>query len=229
MVNNWLRGWHWLLGGECRLCGAAVAPGSAFCRGCTAELPWLGAACRRCAAPLAGADGQECGHCQQSPPAFTAATALFAYAPPVDRLIQDLKYHGRLDLARVLGDLLAERLRDAPRPELLLPVPLHPGRLRGRGYNQSLELARPLARRLGSALDLDGIARVRATAPQAELEKSARRANLRGAFAARRDYTGLSVTMVDDVMTSGHTADALARCLLKAGAREVDILVIARA
>jgi ComF family protein len=162
---------------------------------------------------------------------FDAAQALFLYQPPVDRLIQNLKYHRQLSLARVLGNLLAKHL-DANmtiRPDILVPVPLHPARLRERGYNQSLELARIVARRFDLPLTTHAVKRVRATPPQTTLTSSERRRNVRNAFHTVSNFSGKRVAIIDDVMTSGHTANALAKCLRRAGAINVMVWVVARA
>jgi ComF family protein len=233
MVNNGLKSIQWLFSGSCLLCAAPVSAHQDFCPACELALPWLAAVCARCGAPTRAATADtECGACQKRPPAFHATRALFHYAAPVDGLIHGLKYHGRLEQARVLGMLFADRLTRTPDdsvPDLILPVPLHPSRLRRRGYNQSLELARPIARRLNVPLDILGVRRIRATPPQTDLPKQARRANVRNAFRATREYRNLHIAIVDDVMTSGHTADALARCLMKAGAKKVSVWVVARA
>jgi len=172
-----------------------------------------------------------CGACQQLEPAFHATRAVFRYEHPVDSLLHGLKYHGRLDLARVLGILVATELasRGEIATDVLVPVPLDRSRLRERGYNQSLELARPIARRLGLPLDPFGVARNRPTRPQTELSCAERRKNVRGAFSVTNDFSGKNVAIVDDVMTSGATADALAAALKQAGARQVEVWVVARA
>jgi ComF family protein len=176
-------------------------------------------------------DVPHCGACQKKPPAFDEAIALFRYDTPVDRLIQALKYRGQLDQARLLGTLLAQRLQAASpaRPDCLLPVPLHPARLRERGYNQSLELAKPVARALALPLERHAVQRVRATRPQMELARAERARNLRNAFQTEQDFHDQHIAIIDDVMTSGHTVNALARCLKRAGARRVSVWVIARA
>jgi len=171
-----------------------------------------------------------CGACQQTEPAFHATRAVFRYEQPVDSLLHRLKYHGRLDLARVLGNLVAAELTSHEiATDVLVPVPLDRSRLRERGYNQSLELARPIARRLELPLDAFGVARNRATRPQTELSRAERRKNVRGAFSVTADFSGKNGAIVDDVMTSGATVDALAAALRQAGARRVEVWVVARA
>lgn len=223
----------WLWPGSCLLCHSRLPWGQDLCADCTGWLPRIANPCPMCAAalPADGPDGLLCGRCLQTPRAFDRTRAIFAYAPPVNRLIQDLKYHRRLDLARVLGGYLAEGLAaQAPqRPELLIPVPLHRSRLRERGYNQALELARPVAKRLNLALEVTAVERVRSTPPQTALSYGERKKNMRNAFRARCRFDDRCIAIVDDVMTSGHTVEELARCLKRAGAKEVEVWVIARA
>jgi len=176
-------------------------------------------------------DDAICGECQKEPPTYCVTRAAFRYAPPVDKLIQDLKYHGRLDLSRVLGDYLARHLMDlaGQLPDVIVPVPLHPSRLRSRGYNQSLELARFVSAALELPIDASNVRRIRATAPQTELPREQRKRNVRGAFNAGVAFAGRAVAIVADVMTRGSTVQSLAQSLLKAGAREVRVWVVARA
>ena len=234
LLNNWLTNIQdWLLPRLCPACGDPAGPGRELCPGCERTLPVLLHACPRCAIPYEHPDTHgECGTCQKQPPAFARTVTLYRYAPPVDHFIRELKFHQQLGLARLLGKQLARRLApETARPDRIIPVPLHGARLRERGYNQALEIARPVARALGVPLDFRLLERVRATAPQTGLTVAARRKNLRGAFALRDEgaVRDLRVALVDDVMTTGSTVQAAAQCLRAAGAREVDIWVIARA
>lgn len=209
---------------RCIACGC-LALGE-LCAHCRAELPWLyEPACPLCSEP--GVRGP-CGRCQRRPPPFERCRALFHYAPPVDRMIQELKFHGRLSHAGFLGRELAEILRPLPRPDALVPVPLHPWRQGRRGYNQALEIARTLSRALGVPLAADLVRRRRYTPPQTDLPYAARLRSLRGAFAVRGPLPGGRLAVVDDVLTTGHTAGELAACLKRAGAKEVEVWVIAR-
>lgn len=224
---------EWFLPGTCMLCGVRIGAQRAFCADCEVALPRLTDACPQCAAPMAHSDssGQRCGACQKRPPAFFRTHALYHYARPVDGFVQALKYRHRLELARVFGERLADALapRVAGSVDLIVPVPLHRARLRERGYNQSLELARPIAARLSLSLDYRCLWRTRPTAPQASLALRERQRNVRGAFAAAPNVAKLRVAVVDDVMTTGHTVNAAARCLRAAGAKEVQVWVLARA
>jgi len=171
-----------------------------------------------------------CGQCQKRPPAFQGALALYHYAPPIDYFLRTLKFNRDLGLAHLLGRQLAERVVEAGwRPDVILPVPLHPARLRSRGFNQALELSRPAAKQFNLQPAIDTVDRVRNTPSQSTLPAGQRRKNLRGAFRIHHDFRDLSVAIVDDVMTTGSTVDALAAVLRRAGAREIRIWVIARA
>ena len=234
-LNNWLSNIQdWLLPRLCPACGGQAGQGEILCSGCVQSLPRNDHACPRCASPHDHPmlTDDECGSCQQHPPAYQRCVALFRYAPPVDHFIRRLKFHQELSMATVLGEWLAERLQDrVPMPDLILPIPLHASRLRQRGYNQALEIAKPVAQLLGVPVNRHALLRLRATAAQSDLPLEERRRNVRGAFAVRdgHDLSGLHVALVDDVMTSGSTVQAAARCLRQAGASEISVWVVARA
>jgi ComF family protein len=214
-----------LLAQDCILC-AAPSGDAPFCAGCADDMPALGEACPRCAGP--GPGGAVCGQCLAAPPSFDATVALWRYAFPVDRLILALKYGGRLSLARAFGAALAARVAGRP-VDAVVPMPLAPPRLRSRGFNQAMEIARALARESGATVLPDRVMRVRDTPPQADLPHDARAANVRGAFACSGLFTGQSLAVVDDVMTTGASLEALAATLKRAGAARVECWVVARA
>lgn len=212
---------------RCLVCEDAGLDGIDLCAACEAELPFNMSACRACAVPLP--ESGLCGGCLGARSALTEVHAAFVYAAPFDRLLPRLKFAGDLAAGRLVAQLMAAPLRDAPRPQALVPVPLHRARLRRRGFDQALELARPLGRALGLPV-LDGaLLRVRATAEQSTLSAIARRRNVHGAFAARpRLPLPEHVVLVDDVMTTGATLRAAAVALRQAGVRRVDAWVAAR-
>jgi len=207
-------------------------------------MPWTGTSGDEPAAST-GAGGPEpaptvavrCPRCPVEPPAWSQVVAGVDYGHPWDRLLAEFKFHGRIEHARVLLHPLQARLREDPLalPEGLrvLPVPLARERLRERGYNQAWELARRLARALGLAARADALFRVRDTGHQLGLPRAARRANLRAAFVVAPGHAawvrGARLALVDDVMTTGATADAAAHALRAAGAAEVRVWVVARA
>ena len=217
---------------HCRLCGDATGTPLRLCQRCLADSPWISHACTQCSLPLpTGAADSRCGRCQQRPPAFDATTALFHYQPPVDYLIKQLKFANELAMIPLLSALLSERLsaRHAPLPALLVPVPLHHTRLRERGFNQATELSRRIGRELGIRSDHRLCRRNRNTRPQSLLSPNARRLNLRNAFSLQGGRITGHIAIVDDVMTTGHTSNELARVLKQAGAEQVEVWVIARA
>ena len=209
----------------CLLCGAD-AP-DLLCPGCQADLPELPyARCPRCCEPTF--EGEHCGRCLSDPPSFDTATALYRYDFPLDRLVHALKYGGRMPLAGWFGGLLAQALAGR-HFDSIIPLPLHPSRLRERGFNQSGEIARVVGRRLGLAVDIGSCRRWRPNAPQAGLPLSERAANVRGAFECVTDLSGQQVLLIDDVMTSGATLGECARMLKLHGAARVEVAVVARA
>ena len=213
-------------GRRCVLCLERPAT-AGLCEPCRADLPWLpGARCPRCALPTAG--GTICGNCLRDPPAFDGIAAVVSYAFPVDALIGRLKYAGELMLAPVLGDLLGTVARLDPVPDLVLPIPLASDRLRHRGFNQTLEIARALPPHLAQRVTPHLLVRRHDSPPQASLPLDARAANVRNAFACAGDLAGRSVAIVDDVMTTGATLDAAAKVLRRAGASSVRGWIVAR-
>lgn len=208
-----------------------------LCPDCLADLPWLPSACRLCALPLAEAPeamhGQcaddICHDCRQAPPPWQAARAQFIWDFPVDRLVAALKYHGRLALADLFGTLLAERADPMQLPDLLLPVPVHAGRLRQRGCNQAALLAQAAAHALGLACDVHSLRRVRDTAMQKTLDPAERLANLQAAFAWQGPaLAGRRIALIDDVMTTGATFGAICPLLQAAGAGSIEVWAVAR-
>lgn len=242
-VNIWSRIGQALLPPSCALCGAHGEGLHNLCSGCTSDLLRNAHACAGCGLPLKGEPAARCGRCLRHPPPFDAFYAPFLYTPPLSHLITGLKFRARLSHARLLGQLLAAAIPRAipaaiksgfdaapARPDCLLPVPLHPQRLRQRGFNQALEIARPLSAVFGIPLRPGLLRRVRATPAQSDLPARRRRANVRGAFA----YTGTTpaarhVVLIDDVVTTGHTVAELARVLRRAGAERIEVWAVARA
>lgn len=228
MVYQWTKKLQSLLfPATCLLCGAPGEEDRDLCRGCRRDLPLNAPACGRCAHPLGTATGALCGGCQRRPPAFDVACIPYRYDYPLDYLIKILKYQRRLSVARLLGGLLAEAVADEPLPDCIIPIPLHPSRLRLRGFNQSLELARPVGRRLGVAVAVDCLHRLRPTPPQVGRDAGARRANLHGAFAVH-GVPPPRVALLDDVVTTGSTVDEAARILRAAGTEEIRVWAVAR-
>jgi len=216
-------------GNQCLLCLQA-AETRCLCPACLADLSWQDHACAVCALPLPEeSDAEVCAECLLCPPPWQQAQAVFHYQFPVDRLIAAFKYQHQLALTDLFADLMAARLAADARPTLIVPVPLHPQRLRERGYDQTLLLARALARLTGIAFQPTALQRLRDTAMQKSLDRDARRANLLGAFGCRGEaLAGQRILLIDDVLTTGATLSVLSEVLLNAGAESVHALVIAR-
>lgn len=224
---------------SCLFCYQPIAFGHDLCPDCAQALPYIsierGFRCCRCATLLATNAAIEllCGSCQSTAPDFQLTRALFAYANPVDSIIQSLKYDGKLHLARLMGQLWANKLQ-LIKPEIdidtIVPVPLHTKRLRERGFNQSLELARPLASKLRIPICQNGLIRVRATTRQTELPTRLRANNVRGAFQANpKHFYRKRIALLDDVMTTGSTVRTIAKNLKEAGADYIEVWILARA
>lgn len=217
----------------CVLCGSAGVGDRDLCAGCAADLPHNRHACWRCAQPFVAPElaGTLCQHCQHQTPPFQHSLSAFRYAGAVPFLIIGAKFNRQLTFIRLLGQCLAERVKESmqPLPEVLIPVPLHPRRLRERGYNQALEIARVVERELQIPLDYQSCARILATTPQMELSAQARRHNLRGAFALMRPPRWQRVALIDDVMTTGTTVSELSQLLAQAGVAEIAVWAVARA
>ena len=226
-VIGWLR--RWIVPSACLLCTGPAEPGT-VCSGCRASLPWNRIACPVCALPLAGPVAHVCGHCAAEPPHFDLALSAFRYQAPIAQAIAGLKYHGQFRQSRWLGGEIAGLVaaRGQPLPELLVPVPLHPSRLRERGYNQALELARGVHRVLPIAIDWQSATRVRATADQIGKRAKERRREVRGAFAVGTGVAGRHLAIIDDVMTTGSTVNELARACRAAGATRIEVWTAAR-
>ncbi len=213
----------------CRVCRQRSDPGRPVCLSCIRRLPRVTHPCPRCGLPET--DGRVCGRCQGKPPAFDQTIAAFRYAEPVSSIICTLKYAGDVSAARPLGLLLADCVaaRGRGRPDILMPVPLHTRRIMKRGFNQSIEIARVTAKRLKIPLSTGAVRRARHTAAQQTLSLSERRRNVRECFDVVRPPRVRRIALVDDVMTSGATMDALAAALKRHGDYEVQAWVCARA
>jgi ComF family protein len=222
------------LPGSCALCGLEAIDG--LCKGCHAQfLALQPKRCHRCAIPLHHAGDTTCGECLQRPPSFDATIAATDYAAPVDRLVLALKFGARLDLASLFATMMRDALlarQETALPDLLCAVPLGRTRLAERGFNQALEMARPLSHSLGIPLRARLAVRQRETLAQAQLDPSQRQQNIHHAFSLRAEAMdmvhGAHIGVVDDVMTTGQTMNEFAAMLKRYGAARVTGIVFAR-
>ena len=215
----------------CILCASHKGGDHGLCSDCLQSLPWHTAAkCPQCGLL---SDGHICGHCLQSAPCFDATRALFSYEYPLDRLLQHYKYKESLHLADTFASLFIKHLLDAApinqtQTDLIMPMPMHIERLKQRGFNQALEIARLISKHRQIKLDFTSCQRTRLTPPQASLPLKERIKNIRGVFQCDTNLQGLNIALVDDVMTSGASLNELAKTLKQAGAAHVECWVIAR-
>ena len=218
-----------LLPQACALCAGACG-NALVCAACVIALPRITSPCPTCGLPTRGADDRTpCGTCRARPPPFRATVAAWAYDFPVDRLVQALKYDGRLALAEPFAVALVAAVarRGEPLPDVVVALPLAPARQRTRGFNQAHEIARRVAAGVGRPL-VAGLERTRDAPPQAALAWSERARNVRRAFAGNAHLAGRRVALVDDVMTTGATLAAAASAARHAGAIDVEAWVVAR-
>jgi len=218
----------------CLLCDEPADAEMPICVACETDLPWLGEQCITCALPLSTA-GLTCGDCLLEPPAFEQVVVPWLYGFPVDSLITRFKHNAKWPFGHLLADVLGQYLQHRfdeglPRPDALLPVPLAGKRLRQRGFNQAAMLARWLSQSLNLPCEEQVLRRVKETGAQQDLDAKARKHNLRNAFEIMPDaqVQGRHLALVDDVLTTGATAQALARLLMNAGAARVDVYCLAR-
>lgn len=211
---------------NCVLCG--IATNQDLCEPCTIHLPQLPANhCPTCLWPVPTTE--ICGACLRKPPAFTRTIAALRYTFPIDALIHSLKYQTNLAIAPILANLLIRKITATEmRPDVIIPMPLHPIRLRERGFNQAMEISRYISKHMKIVILPDSCSRIRHTLPQTGLPWKVRQKNIREAFSCQIDLSGKHIALVDDVMTTGATLNELAKVLRKQGATEISNWVIAR-
>ncbi len=239
-----LTGWcrqalRFVLPVECITCGNSLStdPVPFFCTVCWQTIhPLQQPACACCDQPFVSpaamtyTPNHHCQHCQERPPAFERAWTLFPYLPPLREAICSFKYRGKITLARPLAHLMISALPGGIDADVIIPVPLHPARLRAREFNQSLLLADRLGRHLARPVSATNLVRIVATDPQTTLTRQARFRNLRRAFEIRKpqDLAKKRILLVDDVFTTGTTLNECAKALQKAGTGPVFALTLAR-
>ncbi|MCL7420572.1 MAG: ComF family protein [Methylobacter sp.] len=220
----------YLLPPTCILCGNTGFASRDLCYACYIHLFRNNPCCYRCGESFEIATEMPCGRCQNRTPAYDRTYAPFTHQGAMRHLITSLKFHAQYKNARLLGQLLAEHVKTtAEMPDRIMPVPLHKARYRQRGFNQSLEIARTVARELQLPLDLESCRRHRNTPHQTDLPAKQRRKNLKNAFSLVKPIQAGHIAIIDDVMTTGSTVNELATLLKKAGVGRVDVWACARA
>ncbi len=209
-------------------CAVCQTPSQqSLCTGCQSLLEPPENPCQICAKPLNQPNGV-CGECRADPPAFSQTYCATIYQAPVDHWVQQLKFGERLDRARIMAEALVDLLIEVNNSVPIIPVPLHPKRLRKRGYNQAYEIAKIICKQQNRPLLSDVLIRIKNTEMQAELHEKQRKANVRAAFKVIKPINHDSVLLLDDVMTTGQTLRSAAQCLQKAGIETVMVTVFAR-
>lgn len=246
IINNWLNNNHSLklsaiiqvfFRQNCFLCASNHTKKHGLCQACLNDLPWLPvSSCPQCGL---SANGQICGQCISSPPDFDVTHAVFLYAYPIDAMIQRYKYNETLSLSHTFGQLISEKIgliNNFGDIDLIIPMPMHPTRLKQRGFNQAHEIAKVLNKHLcknkSDKLDYKSVTRQTLTPPQASLPLKERVKNIKGAFKVYpqkpSQFEKKKIAIVDDVMTTGASLNELAKTLKQAGATHVECWVIAR-
>ena len=234
-MNNWLkynqlsnfaRIISYVFKQKCTLCNTSTNSELSLCEACIQDLPLApNPSCPQCGLST---QGDICGKCLKQPPHFDVTNAFLHYSYPVDALLQHYKYNNALYLCQTLASLFAKKV-EMREIDVMIAMPLHPNRMKARGFNQSLELAKIIARQHHIALDSVSCKRIKNTPPQASLPFKHRLNNMKDAFTCSQSFAGQHVAIIDDVMTTGSSLNELAKILKKAGARKVSCYVLARA
>jgi ComF family protein len=224
----------WLLPYTCILCGHPSHREQDLCLACHQDLPTPKTSCNICAAILSAENNMLiCGQCLQQARPFDATFALFDYKTPIDKLLLELKFNQKLVNARVLGELMADKIQSTwyktrPLPNVIIPMPLHFQRLRERGYNQAMELARPIVKRCRIPVNIHACQRIKPTAPQATLTAKERETNVKQAFTTNKRWDNDHIAVIDDVITTGNTMREFCHLLKANGAKRIDVWCCAR-
>jgi len=230
---------------RCLLCQTLTGEKAAICESCYQALPWNTNSCSQCALPLAHPLNMTtetstilCGRCQRQTPYYDCSYSIFRYEGDVVQMVHQLKFQQNLVYSKLMATMFSENISERLNasasasvciPDCLLPVPLHKKRLRQRGFNQSIELARTLSKNLNITLNIGDLMRVRATVSQSGLDARQRKKNIRAAFALREGFSASHVAIIDDVVTTGSTVNEIAKLLKASGVERVDVYSFARA
>jgi ComF family protein len=225
----------WLLPYTCILCKNLTNHSRDLCEPCHQRLPILTNPCLRCAHPLMETTKDNyCQACQLHARPMDTTYALFLYQAPITQLILELKFKHMLINARILGELMAYQIKhqwyaQKPLPDIIMPIPLHVSRLKERGFNQALEIARPIAKYIQRPLNYQAAQRIKSTAAQATLNAIERQQNIQNAFVLTESLNHQHIAVVDDVITTGETIMEFCHTLKQNGVRKIDVWSCARA
>lgn len=217
---------------RCIICKSHNCQKINLCHECLVVLPWITHCCKICSIPIPSANADTiCGNCLKKPPAFDAAIVLFHYEKPVKKLIHQAKFNHNFMNLTVLSQLLTQHVKKmllSTNHLLILPVPLHKKRLKNRGFNQSLEIAKIISKNLKIPLNKKSVIRKKATQPQAQMPADLRFHNVKNAFTTMANFENKNILLVDDVMTTGQTVNEASIALKKAGASNIVVCALAR-
>lgn len=212
----------------CQICYQDNKSEMMLCAACFQALPWLGEACEQCAYPVQPLQDQ-CVHCRNTTLNVNVLRALFRYEPPVENWVKHLKYQRKLYLGYFFAQCMAASFRPITAIDAIIPVPLSLQRLKTRGYNQSLEIAKALGALLSLPVIVDGLQKHRTTKSQSELTKAQRLSNISPTdFVVTETLTGKRVLLIDDVYTTGTTIQCIAKMLRQHGIQSLEAWVICR-
>ena len=224
---------HIIYPNVCLRCDASGSNNIDLCERCFKSLPWVHYMCQQCALPLASGKAKQCGACSNKKFIFDQAQAPFRFEDFIRDAVYQFKFNQKLNQGKLLAHLFVKHIekQQVIIPELIIPVPLHKNRLRKRGYNQALEIARIVSKEIDSELSYREIYRNRDTSVQMELPAKQRHKNVKDAFSLKGNsviFKNKHVCIVDDVMTTGNTVNEVAKCIKSAGANRIDVWCIAR-
>jgi len=231
-ANNWPNIiQQWLYPPTCLLCENPGYRHYDLCFDCHDALPFNNNACPCCGLSLPPHNTEQlCGQCLAKHPSFDSTLALLSYQEPVRHLVRSLKYKSNYASARLLGSLIADKLSTrTDLPQLIIPVPLHPSRYRERGFNQAIEIARPISKALKIPLGLNQCVRIRKTTAQSELPARQRAKNIKRAFEVRMKIPANHIAILDDVVTTSATVAELAKTIRASGVLKIEVWACARA
>jgi ComF family protein len=229
LFNYFNRLQNWLLPPTCIFCNNQGVAGKDICKLCLQQLPRNLGCCNQCGGHLVSSHQMVCDQCTKNPPLYQRTVAPFVYAGAIKHLILQLKSPNHYSNARLLGNLLAEPLQHRVElPECIIPVPLHKNRYQERGFNQSTEIARTVAKQLNLHVDLNACIRQRDTPHQIGLSAKQRNNNIKEAFVVPHSLPYQHVAILDDVLTTGATTGEIAKVLTQAGVSHIEIWVCAK-